>query len=141
MEFNRILVPVAGTRADEEAVRLACRLARKRKGKVYALYVITVNRALPLDARIEAEIETAEGILSRVEDAASDEDYEVETDLLQARNAGPAIVDEAVAREADLIVMGLPYKMPFGQFSIGEVAPYLLKNAPCRVLLLRELPG
>ena len=138
MEFNKLLVPVIGTEADNEAMRLACRLAKKNKGKIWAVYVITVKRSLPLDAEIESEIRKAEGILDHIASVAEEEDYEVETDLLQAREAGPTIVDEAVEREVDLILMGVSYKRRFGQFSLGSVVPYVLKNAPCRVILYHQ---
>lgn len=138
MEYNRILVPVSGTQADEEAVKLACQLARKNKGKIWAAYVITVKRSLPLDAEIESESRKAEGILDHVERIAEEEDYEVKTDLLQARDTAPAIVDEAVEREVDLILLGITYKQRFGQFSLGNVVPYVLKNAPCRVILYHQ---
>ena len=138
MEYNRILVPVIGTEADEEAMRLACRLARKNKSKIHAVYVITIKRALPLDAELESETRNAEGILDHMEDVAEEEDYEVETDLLQAREVAPAIVDEAVEREIDLILMGVTYKRHFGQFSMGNIVPYVLKNAPCRVILYHQ---
>ncbi len=141
MEFNRILVPVIGTEADDEAVRLACRLAKRNKGKIWALYVITVKRALPLDAEIEAEIRTAEEILDHTESIADEQDYEIETDILQAREAGPTIVDEAVEREVDLILIGITYKRRFGQFSLGSVVPYVLENAPCRVILYHQYTG
>lgn len=138
MEFKKILVPVVGSEADEEAIRLACRLAKKDKGKIWAVYVITVKRTLPLDAEIQPEIRKAEDILDRVERIAEDRDYEVETDVLQAREAGPAIIDEAVERGVDLILMGIKYKTSFGQFSMGSVVPYVLKNAPCRVILYQQ---
>ena len=138
MEFHRILVPVIGTEADEEAIKLACRLAKKDKGKVCAVYVITVKRVLPLDAEIESEIRKAEGILDHVGSIAEEQGYEVETDLLQAREAGPTIVDEAVEREVDLILMGVKYHRRFGQFSLGDIVPYVLKNAPCRVILYHQ---
>jgi len=138
MEFHRILVPVVGTEADDEAIRLACRLAKKDKGKIWAVYVITVQRTLPLDAEIEPEIKRAEEILDRAETIAEEEDYELETDLLQAREAGPTIVDEAVEHKIDLILMGVKYKTHFGQFSLGSVVPYVLKNAPCRVILYHQ---
>jgi len=138
MEFHKILVPVSGTEADEEAIKLACRLAKKNKGKVRAVYVITIKRTLPLDAEIESEIRKAEGILDHIESVAEEQDYEVETDLLQAREAGPTIVDEAVEQKVDLVLMGVKYKMRFGQFSLGSVVPYVLKNAPCRVLLYHQ---
>ena len=138
MEFNKILVPVSGTDADEEAIRLACRLAKKDKTKIRAVYVITVKRALPIDAEIEPEIRKAEGILDHVESIAEEQDCEIETDLLRAREAGPGIVVEAMEQEAGLILMGIEYKRRFGQFSLGSAAPYVLKNAPCRVILYHQ---
>ena len=135
------MVPVAGTEADDEAIRLACRLARRDRGKIRAVYVITLKRTLPLDAEVEPEIRHAEEILDHAESIAEEQDYEIETDLLQAREAGPTIVDEAVEREVDLILMGVTYKRRFGQFSLGSVVPYVLKNAPCRVILYHQYTG
>ena len=131
-------MPVTGTEADEEAIRLACRLAKKTKGKIWAVYVITIKRSLPLEAEIEPEIRKAEDILDLIETVAEEQDYEVETALVQAREAGPAIIDEAVERGVDLILMGVAYKRRFGQFSLGSVVPYVLKNAPCRVILYHQ---
>ncbi len=138
MEFHKILVPVIGTEADEEAMRLACRLAKRDKGKILAIYSIKVKRDLPLDAEIESEIEKAEYILDHIEMVAEEQDYEVDTDVLQARDAGPAIIDEVVEQGADLIIMGIKYKKRFGQFSLGHVVPYVLKNAPCPVILYQQ---
>ncbi len=138
MEFHNILVPITGTKADEEAMKLACRLAKKNKGKIWAVYVTTIKRTLPLNADIESEIRKAEDMLDHIEVVAEEQDYEVETDLLQAREAGPTIVDEAVERQVDLILMGVSYKRRFGQFSLGNVVPYVLKNAPCRVMLYHQ---
>ena len=138
MEFRKILVPVNGTEADDEAIRLACRLAKKDKGKIWAVYVITLQRSLPLDAEITPESRKAEEILDHAESIAEEEDYEIETDLLQAREAGPTIVDEAVKNDVDLILIGVQYKRRFGQFSLGNVVPYVLKNAPCRVILYHQ---
>ena len=138
VEFSRILVPVAGTEADDGAIRLACRLAKRTKGKIHAMYVITVQRSLPLDAEIESETKKAEDILARAQSLADEENCEVETDLMQSREAGPAIVDEAVDHKIDLIVMGIRSKRTFGQFSLGRVVPYVLENAPCRVILYHQ---
>jgi len=138
MEFHKILVPVIGTEADEEAMKLACTLAKKNKAKIWAVYVIAVKRVLPLDAEIEAEIRKAEGILDHIEAVAEEQDYEVVTDLLQSREVAPTIIDEAVERGVDLILMGVTYERRFGQFSLGDVVPYVLKNAPCRVILYHQ---
>ena len=138
MEFHKILVPVIGTEADEEAVKLACQLAKKDKAKIWTVYVIAVKRALPLDTEIEPEIRKGEEILDHMESIAEEQGCEVETDLLQAREAGLTIVDEAVERDIDLILIGVKYKKRFGQFSLGNVVPYVLKNAPCRVILYHQ---
>ncbi|HUT96910.1 MAG TPA: universal stress protein, partial [Dehalococcoidales bacterium] len=91
-----------------------------------------------LDAEITPDVKKAEAILDHIATVAEDEGYEVETDLLQSREAGPTIVDEAVEREADLILMGVVYKRRFGQFSLGSVVPYVLQNAPCEVILYHQ---
>ncbi len=138
LDFDRVLVPVSGSKADREAIKIACSLAKKSKGKVYAIYVIRVKRSLPLDAGIDSEMQYGEEVLEQAEQMADEEDYEVETEVLQAREVGPAIVDEAVERDVNLILIGMDYKKRFGEFSLGDVVPYVLKDAPCRVLLCRE---
>ena len=139
MEFNKILVPVVGTEADVRAMELANRLlAKKNKGIVCAVHIISIERALPLDAEVDSEIRKAEDILNRIENIAGEQGCKIETDLLQAREAGPAIVDEAIEREADLILIGVTYKKRFGEFSLGDVVPYVLKNAPCRVIVYHQ---
>ncbi|MBE0415480.1 MAG: universal stress protein [Dehalococcoidia bacterium] len=138
MELPKLLVSVSGGEADEEVIRLACTLAKKRKAKVYVVHVIEVQRSLPLDAEMEPEIESGEKVLAHAQTIADTLDCEVETDLLQAREAGPAVVDEAVERGVELIIMGMEYKKRFGEFDLGSVVPYVLRNAPCRVLVWRE---
>ena len=131
-------MPVIGTKADDEAMKLACRLAKKNKSKILAIYSIKIKRALPLDAEISSEIQKAEAVLDHIEIIAEEQDYEIDTDILQAREAGPAIIDEAMERGVDLILMGIKHKIHFGQFSLGHVVPYVLKNAPCPVMLYQQ---
>jgi nucleotide-binding universal stress UspA family protein len=140
---GRILVTVAGHPVDEETVRLACRMARLRGGasqpaRLYAVHVIEVTRALPLSAPVEHQVEHGEQVLDAAERVAGEFNLEIETEMVQARDTGPAIVGEADDWQADAIVMGLPYKRRFGDFFLGKTAPYVLKNASCRVILFRE---
>jgi len=138
MRFSNILVPIGGHKPDEEAIELACRIAKGAKSKIYVLYIIQVKRALPLDAELEPEIKKAEEVLSHAEDFAEEQDYEIDTDILQAREIGPAIVDEVAERNIDLLLMGMNYKKRFGEFELGDTITYVLKNAPCRVFVLRQ---
>ena len=77
----------------------------------------------------------------RAEKIAETIGCQVETEILQARETGPAIVDEAIERGVDVIIMGLRYEKRFGDFDMGTVVPYILRNAPCRVLVWREQIG
>ena len=138
MEVKKILVPVCGNSADEEAVKLACALAKKKKAEVYVVYIIEVPRTLPVDAQIDSEMQKAEELLTRSEDIAADQDWEIETDLLQAREAGSGIVGEAVERKVNLIIVGIPYKKRLGMFDLGDASRYVLRESPCPVLLYRE---
>jgi nucleotide-binding universal stress UspA family protein len=136
--FHRILVPITGTLADDETMRMACWIAKKDKSKVYAMYVIKIKRSLPLEAEIEIETREAEELLDKIVKVAIAEEVQIETDLLQAREVAPTIIDEAVERKIDLIVMGVKYTRHFGQFSLGSIVPYILKNAPCKVILYSQ---
>ncbi len=138
LSLRRILVPITGTEADDETMRMACWIAKKEKSKLYAMYVITIKRSLPLEAEIESETSRAEELLNRMEKIAEGEDYQLETDLLQAREVAPTIIDEAVERKIDLILMGIKYQKRFGQFNLGNIVPYVLKNAPCQVMLFSQ---
>jgi len=133
-----ILVPTDGSHASMRAVALACSIARRNKGKVYVVHVIEVKRSLPLDAELDPEAGEGERILLQAEKAAHEQDFEVQSDLLQAREAGHAVVDEAVERGVDAIVLGVDYKRPFGEFQLGRLTQYVLKNAPCLVWICRQ---
>ena len=135
---KKVLVAVGGQPVDAETVRLACRMTDAQHGRLYGVHIIEVNRSLPLGAVMDDVVERGEQILDEVEKVAASLQLVVETELVQARDTGPALVDEAVEWGADLIVMGLPYKKRFGEFNLGKTVPYVLKNANCRVMLFRE---
>jgi nucleotide-binding universal stress UspA family protein len=132
------MVALNGHDMDEETVRIACRMAPRQGARMYAVHIIEVNRSLPLGAVIETAVERGEDILTRAEQLFGEYELEAETELVQARDTGPAIVDEAREWKAELIVMGLPYKRRFGDFNLGKTVPYVLKFAPCQVILFRE---
>ena len=120
-----------------DALALACVLAKRNKGKVYAVYVIEVARTMPLDADLSPEAREGEEILARAEQVADALDFEVTGELLQARDAGHAIVDEAIERGVDAIMAGTSHSRPLGEIQLGDTAQYVLRNAPCQVIVCR----
>jgi nucleotide-binding universal stress UspA family protein len=134
---HRILVPVNGAATDEEAVRFACRLSLRPRASVLVVTVVEVPRGLALSTVGNAEVAASEQLLSRSHEIGKDYEIEVKGEMLQAREAAPAIVDEIAAREIDLVVVGLTYRERFGDFYMGKTVPHILQHAPCRVFLLR----
>jgi nucleotide-binding universal stress UspA family protein len=132
-----VLVPVDGSPISYEALSLACGLTKRNKGTIYAVYVIEVARTLALDAEMAPEAQKAEEVLLRAEQIAGDLDGKIEGEILQARDAGHAIVDEAIERQVSAIVLGVGYERPLGEFEVGRTADYVLRHAPCQVVMLR----
>ena len=122
-------------------MRLASALASAKSGNVelIAVLVVEIDWTLPLDADVAGQSEEAQRVLDAAESVAEAAKGRLEPVLLQARDVGAALVDEASERGADLLVAGLPYRKRFGgDFAIGRTSPYVLKNAPCAVWVVRE---
>jgi len=137
MDVGKILVPISGNHVDAEVIRMACDLAEDSSASIYAVYVIEVERSLPLDASLDDQSARAEEILCRAQEVGREQGYVIDTGLLQAREAGPAIVGEALEGRAELIVMGVGYRRRLGMFDIGNTTSYVLKEAPCHVVVYR----
>jgi APA family basic amino acid/polyamine antiporter len=156
VEYRNILVPVFGTRFDDDIVGTAGRLAaaeEQRKGqpnpRLDVIFVIEVPLTLPLDAKLPPEREReAQQALARAREVGEEyEDVEVTTDVIRARKVGAGIVEAARELDAEAIVIGgeEPTKIRGGGLiggigaakpaEIGAATEYVLKKAPCRVLL------
>lgn len=137
IKIEAAMVAVSGHSTDEQAVRFAAQLTDPRRGKLYIVHVIEMERSLPIDSDVPAYTTEADDLLDNMEQTAKPFKREVHSQLLQARKAGHAIVHEAVEREVDMVVIGMPYKTQHGRFTLGDAAPYVLEHAPCSVVLWR----
>ena len=137
---ERLLVPLDGSDAAWGALDAACAFARLHRASVSSLYVIEVPRTLPLDAELEQDFDRGEEILRRAEEVARAHKVRADGSLCQARQAGHAIVDEAIEKGADAIVVGVGYERPYGRFRLGQLPQYVLAHAPCEVWLFRYPP-
>jgi APA family basic amino acid/polyamine antiporter len=157
IEFSNILVPVFGTKFDDDIVATAGRLAAAEAdgasgaetSQLDVVYVIEVPLTLPLDAKLPKEREEkARRALERAREVGEEyEDVEVRTDVIRARKVGAGILEAARRGNAEAIVIGgePPTKIRGGGVlggigaakpaEIGAATEYVLKKAPCRVLL------
>lgn len=138
-KLSKVLVPIAGVAGESAAIQLACQVAKQDKAKVLLIHVIEVQRNLPVDAENLPAQERGEQVLGQAERIAHSHYNHVESELLQARVAGSALVNEAMDRNVDLIVMGVPFRRSLGEFYLGATANYVFKNAMCPVWLCREV--
>jgi APA family basic amino acid/polyamine antiporter len=155
VELASVLVPVFGEGLDDEIVSTAGRLADsdplpgQSKPRLEFLYVIKLPLTVPLDAPPPSQRrEEAERALGRAMEVA--EEYpsvESDSSWVVARSIGEAIVDEARERAVEAIIIGgePPTRIRGGAVlggvrgakpaEIGPTTEYVLRNAPCRVLL------
>jgi APA family basic amino acid/polyamine antiporter len=158
VEFRNILVPVFGTKLDDDIVATAGRLAaaeQEQSGKdeedarLELIYVIEVPLTLPLDASLPPEREEeARRALERAREVGEEyEDVGITTEVIRARKVGAGILEAARRGGSEAIVIGgePPSKIRGGAkiggiggakpAEIGAATEYVLKKAPCRVLL------
>lgn len=141
LQYRRIILPVFGRPEDRRAIEVVGELAHRHPTNITLVYVVEVQQAMPLDAELPEELARGEDVLAMAERATrallpQSADL-VSTDLLQARSAGAAIVDEAIEQNADVILMSTCITSKYGKPMTGEAASYVIKNAPCDVILIR----
>jgi APA family basic amino acid/polyamine antiporter len=135
VDYDRILVPVNGTRLSDEMTVLACQLATEKGATIDAVYVVEVPMNLPMDASMERERAKGRQILDVAMAVAAEFGVEAWPHLVPARRAGRAIVETAEEWDCDVVVIGSPRKLRSDARLVGSTVEYVLRNAPGEVLL------
>jgi APA family basic amino acid/polyamine antiporter len=138
LEYRNVLVPIVARHESEEAIDLACRLATERGASIVALTVIEVPLELSLDTELtEDVVERANDLLDEARAIGNAYGVNVIGRLTRDRRPGPAIVEEATRRGSEIIVMGSPRRDARRRQAkvFGDTVDYVLKNAPCRVMV------
>jgi len=116
---------------------IACQLAAEHGASVTAVTVIELPVELPLNAHMLEEEAQAKRVLA--DGAAIGDLYgvSVASRTLRARAAGEAIVAEAARTETEVIVLRAPRKgrSTRSRSPFGRTADFVLKHAPCRVMV------
>src|ERR1700674_3107649 len=91
LTFERVLVPLAGTEADDAVLRLTAILLSGTAGQAFLLQVIDIPFERQLDAQNPAAVAFADEALGHGEAFLTEHEVRVETGIAQARAAGAAI--------------------------------------------------
>jgi len=135
-QYSRILVPMKLGPIGEEMMATAAKLAGESGASVQALFVIGVPLELELDAPLPEQDERAAASLEEARLLGMDVGVDVEGAIVRARSIGQAIVDEARAREIDLIVLGSAPRWRRQSRFFSPTVEYVLKRAPSEVLIV-----
>ena len=150
-----VLVPFDRSPESRRGLDVALHLARvdRRKSRILPIYVVEVDRAYPVDSDLPQQSAQGEACLAEAEAAAKQARVVSEAILLQARSAGPAVVDLAATEQIDLIVLGVSHantvhggageqtalaRRSGAAIDLGHTADYILSHAPCEVVVVRE---
>jgi basic amino acid/polyamine antiporter, APA family len=135
LEYRSIVVPVTRSPESEEALVAAARLAAERRATIAIVHVLEVPLSLPLNAELPEEEEAANELLDEARAIVESYGVRAVVRLARARRAGPAIVEEAVRRNAELIIVGAPRRLGRRGPVFGKTVDYVLKASPVRVLV------
>ncbi|HOT22851.1 MAG TPA: amino acid permease [Thermoleophilia bacterium] len=135
IDYDQILVPIVGSRITDEMVVLACQLANEKGSSIDALYVIEVPMNLPLDAPLVEERKRAEEVLQRAMTLANEFKVKMNPIIITARSAGRAIVQQAIERRSEVIILGVMKKRRFTERAFGSTTDYVIEHAPCEVIV------
>ncbi len=154
-EYGSILVPLLGTKLDEDMIQTAALLAAGEPTEegdvstIEAVWIFEMPMSLPLDARLpDAQIKHARQALARAKTVG--EEYtgvQVATATIRARRAGQAILEEARRRGVEAIVLGAeePSRIRGGarlggrggpmENYVGDSVKQVVGKARCRVIV------
>jgi len=136
-EFRRILVPMKLGDIGEEMVATAIALAKDSGAEVEAVTVVRVPRRFQLEGPLPPDVaERVEASLEEARMLGEDHGVEVRTEVVRARSIGHAIVEEARARDVDLIVVGSSPRWRRQSRFFSPTVDFVLRRAPCEVLVV-----
>jgi basic amino acid/polyamine antiporter, APA family len=134
--FRRILVPMKLGIIGEEMLATAVKLAGEHGASVEALHVIRVPLDMPIDAELTLAEERASASLEEATALGAEQNVKVAGTTIRARAIGKAIVDYALERNCDLIVVGSSPRWRRQSRFFSPTVDYLLRTAPCEVLIV-----
>jgi APA family basic amino acid/polyamine antiporter len=135
--YQRILVPMKLGVIGEEMVATAVALAKERGARIEAITVVQIPRERALDEPLPDDLaRAAAASIAEARALGEDNEVEVQADAVPARSIGHAIVAEAARRQADLIVLGSSPRWRRQSRFFSPTVDYVLKNAPCEVLVV-----
>jgi nucleotide-binding universal stress UspA family protein len=136
--IEKILLSINGSESSEGAIRESIYFARRCSSKLIAMSVIESNpeyesiSSESFSKKVTEVKKNLENVKARAEKEG------VDCDIRITRGIEPhyEIVNDAVKRHVDMIVVGRRGARGFKRLIVGEVAAKIIRGAPCKVLVV-----
>jgi nucleotide-binding universal stress UspA family protein len=137
-KLEKILLATDQSEFSEGAIREAIKFASKCSSKIYACMTLETNPEYETIGSNVFEKEEAEATayLDSIRKRATDAGVMCETILHESMDAAQAIVDEAIEKKVDMIVIGRRGRKGVAKAFMGEIAAKVITHAPCKVLVV-----
>jgi APA family basic amino acid/polyamine antiporter len=138
VEYGSVLVAFEDNTYSQSAIATALKLASHKGGDVMVLVMVTVPQHLSIDAQLPEDEATAQEIVEAARQWAGRR-QRIKGQIMKVRagEAGSRIVEEALQRRADAIVMPMPYHRPAGKL-LNKTLETVLGKRPSRVIIDSE---
>ncbi|MGM0213864.1 hypothetical protein IGI42_001405 [Enterococcus sp. AZ109] len=141
--YQRILVGTDGSEQAMEAFKKALAVAKRNNGKVYVAHVLD-NQAYNImgysslnENIVEQQTADAKQLITDYRKQAKELGYEEVEGILAYGSAKEAMAHKLPEKYAiDLIMVGQSGLNAVERFMTGSVASYIIKEAPCDVLIV-----
>ncbi len=136
--LEKILLATDHSGFSEGAIREAIKFASKCSSRIYASMTLETNpeyETVGSNVFVKEEKE-ANAYLDSIKARAAKDGVACEATLHESMDAAQAIIEEATAKKADMIVIGRHGYRGVAKALMGEVAAKVIAHAPCKVLVV-----
>ncbi|MCJ7737767.1 MAG: amino acid permease [Anaerolineae bacterium] len=132
----RVLVPIANPATAEGLVRLAGQIAKAKNGDIVALQVTVVPESLPLETG-RRRAANQQAVFEQALAFAEQTGLPISTMTRASRSVAQGILETAGESAIDLIIIGWQEPKRRGGISLGTIPDAVLRDAPCKVMVVR----
>jgi hypothetical protein len=122
---------IDGSKDDMEVVSIASKLAVYAKSKLKIYFIVNITRKFPVDKELDKETNIAELRLDEVEAIPSGMKLSYQSEIIQARSKGSAILNITLQSNLESLVVALPENDLLDE----KYIQYVIKNAKCKIVL------
>jgi len=137
-KLEKILLSTDGTEHSEGAIREVIKFSSKCSSKIYAAMTLGTNPEYETIGSNYFQMEVDEAIrhLESIKTRAEEEGLTCETIFHESMPIAQTIVEDAAAKDVDIIAIGRHGYQGLAKLLMGEVAAKVISDAPCKVLVV-----